>query len=141
MAGGSLEGLLPVSQNKMEVDLSRLPAAVQRKMDEIFRGDADLKILKAIQRQTHTAAAARNNPHRWKDDFGERTLVVDPVIDSYWTAQYGPDWKANKDLVRFLLGRNPEIAGQSRSGKIISALTKFGGCTKRFSKKYEFKAA
>jgi len=102
----------------MQIDLSRVPAAIQRKMDEIFRGDADLKVLKAIERQTRAAASARRRPHAWKQDFGPRTLVVDPVIDDYWTEQYGPDWKANKDLVAWLIKRNPEIAGVSVSGKI-----------------------
>ena len=108
----------------MEVDLSRLPAAVQKAMDNIFRKDADLKILKAIQRQTHIAKLMRLNPHRWKDDFGPQQLIVDPVIDDFFTAQYGPAWKEDKNLVKWLLGRNPEMAGQSVAGRTRVGYTK-----------------
>ena len=110
----------------MEVDLSRLPAAVQKAMDNIFRRDADLKILKAIQRQTHIAKLMRLNPHRWKDDFGPQQLIVDPVIDDFFTAQYGPAWKEDRNLVKWLLGRNPEMAGQSVAGKTKVSLAGSG---------------
>jgi hypothetical protein len=99
----------------MEVDLSRVPAAVQRKMDEIFRRDYDLRVLKAIERQTATAKA-RENGLRWRDDFVPQT-EIDPFIDSIWTQLYGKDYKANKDLMKFLVNRTPEIFVKARSGK------------------------
>jgi hypothetical protein len=108
----------PFKRTEMEIDLSRLPAAVQKAMDRIFRQDADLKVLKAVERQTRLAREARRRPHRWQDDLGPQRLMLDPLVDAYWTAQYGHNWLENQSLVRFLMRRNPEIVGQNESRKI-----------------------
>ena len=120
----------------MEIDLSRLDFATRTRVDEIFRKDFDLKVLKAIDRQTRIAAHVHRRPHRWDDDFGPQTMVVDPMIDAIWSEVYGANWREDPDKVRFLTGRNPEIKGRSVSSKIFVALSKFGGCTRRFSKSY-----
>lgn len=100
----------------MEVDLSQLPFEVCRKMDEIFRGDADLRILQGIQRQTATARARRDNV-RWDDDMVPQ-FEIDPVIDAHWRRYYGHNYTENRDLMRFLANRNPEIVMRARSGKV-----------------------
>lgn len=106
----------------MEVDLSRLPAGVRRKMDEIFRTDFDLKVLKAIERQTRTAKA-RENGLRWRDDFVPQ-FEIDPMVDSIWRQFYGHNYTENPDLMRFLQARNPEIKIRARSGKIQVGYTR-----------------
>lgn len=85
-------------------------------MDEIFRKDADLRILKAIERQTRTAQA-RRDAVRWDDDMVPQH-EIDPVIDAHWRRFYGHNYTENADLMRFLVRRNPEIFVKARSGKI-----------------------
>lgn len=102
----------------MEIDLSRLDGRTRSKVDDIFRRDFDLKVLKAIERQTRIAA--RNHLHRprAKDGFGERTLEIDATVDGIWRQFYGHGYSEDKDLVKFLVKRNPEIAVKSRGTKI-----------------------
>lgn len=100
----------------MEVDLSRLPAGVRQRMDDIFRGDHDLKVLKAVQRQTQTAAK-RRDAVRWHDAMAPQ-YEIDPYVDSLWRQFYGYNYTENKDLMRFLAARNPEIVVRARSNKI-----------------------
>jgi len=85
-------------------------------MDEIFRGDHDLRVLKAIERQTETARQRRDNV-AWDDDMMP-TYEIDPVIDAHWRRYYGHNYTENKDLMRFLAARNPEIVLRARSRKI-----------------------
>lgn len=100
----------------MKFDLSHLPQNILRKIDEIFRTDYDLKVLKAIERQTRTAKA-RENGLRWRDDFVPK-FEIDPVVDTHWSHFYGHNYQENPDLMRFLAARNPEIKIKARSGKI-----------------------
>lgn len=100
----------------MEVDLSNLPLGVRQKMDEIFRTDWDLQVVKAAQRQTATAKA-RENGLRWRDDM-KPVYEIDPVFDSFWRQCYGHNYTENPDLMRFLMNRNPEIKIRTRSGKV-----------------------
>jgi hypothetical protein len=100
----------------MELDLSRLPLPVRRAMDDIFRKDFDLRILKAVQEQTRTAAARRDRV-RWSDDFVPQH-EVNPMIDALWCHVYGRNYSQNPDLMKFLRRRNPEIALRPRSPKI-----------------------
>jgi hypothetical protein len=101
----------------MEIDLSNLPPAVRQKMDHIFRHDFDLKVLKAIERQTATAKA-RENGLPWRDDMRPQ-FEIDPMVDSIWRQFYGHNYTENVDLMKFLVARNPEIVVKSRSGKTM----------------------
>lgn len=106
---------------KMEIDLSRLPAATRQKMDEIFRSDFDLKVLKAVERQTRTAKA-REHGARWRDDLMPQ-FEIDPFVDSIWRQYYGHNYTEDAQLMKFLKARNPEIFITARSGKIQTGYT------------------
>lgn len=100
----------------MEVDLSQLPHEVRRKMDDIFRNDFDLKLLKAVEAQKRTAQLRRDNV-RWNTDM-KPELEINPVIDSFWRRVYGHNYTENPDLMKFLARRNEEIRVNARSPKI-----------------------
>jgi len=102
----------------MEIDLSNLDQKTRGTVDEIFRKDFDLKVLKAIKRQTAVAARNYLKRPRAQDGFGERTLEIDAFIDAIWRNHYGPGYSEDKDLMKFLTRRNPEIKVQSRGTKI-----------------------
>ena len=120
----------------MEIDLSNLPLPVRRKMDEIFRSDFDLSVLKAIRRQTAAAKALRDRPPAWKTDFGPQTLSIDPFVDALWRQFYGHNYTEDREKVNFLVKRNEEIAVRARPGRLALGFSRFGGCTKRFQKRY-----
>jgi hypothetical protein len=101
----------------MEIDLSHLDGATARKLDEIFRRDYELKILKAIRRQTRLAALNCQG-ERSRDGFGRRRFEVDAVIDAHWRQCYGHDYSEDADLMKFLTKRNPEIAVKTGGTKI-----------------------
>jgi hypothetical protein len=117
----------------MEIDLSNLDAATRNKMDDIFRRDFDLQVMKAIERQT--AAAAHHYLHRPRaqDGFGEKTMVVDPFIDALWRRCYGHNYTQDTDLLKFLKKRNPEIAVRSQGTRIQVG---YAPTRTRFSKRY-----
>jgi hypothetical protein len=121
------------SPGDMEIDLSRLDAATRGKVDDIFRRDFDLKVLKAVRRQT--MVAARNHLHRPRaqEGFGERTVEIDAYIDALWRNFYGPSYTQDTDLLKFLIKRNPEIKVRSQGTKL-----QFGWAPTltRFSKTY-----
>jgi len=102
----------------MEIDLSRLDFATARKVDEIFRGDHELRVLRAIKRQTRLAAMNYDG-ERSRNGFGARRFEIDAVIDAVWRQYYGHDYTSNQDLMRFLAKRNPEIKVKSRGTKIM----------------------
>jgi hypothetical protein len=102
----------------MEIDLSRLDARTRAAVDGKFQDKFHRDLAAAITRQTGAARAARQRPHRWADDLGPQTLIVDPFIDAVWSEVYGPNWREHPDVIRFLKNRNPEITGQSRSAKV-----------------------
>lgn len=106
----------------MEVDLSQLDLKTRQRMDEIFRQDFDLKILKAIEEQTRTAKLLEHGVP-WKDDFGPMQHSINPVIDTWWRQFYGHNYTENPDLMRFLARRNPEITVRARSAKIMVGYT------------------
>src|SRR5581483_12514773 len=108
----------PAFEKQMEVDFSRLDLKTRNKVDEILRTDFQLKVLKAIRRQT--AVAARNHLHRPRDQdgFGGKVMEVDAMIDAIWRSVYGANYTDDKDLVKFLMRRNPEIRVQSAGTKI-----------------------
>lgn len=100
----------------MEIDLEQIAPAVRQRMDELFRKDYDLSVLKAIARQTATAKA-RQNGVGWRSDLGPQTSEIDTFIDSIWSQEYGHNYRENADLMRFLKRRNPEIDIKARPGK------------------------
>lgn len=110
----------------MEIDLSNLDQGTRLKMDEIFRSDFDLRVLKAVERQTRTAKARENGP-RWQPDM-KPEYEIDPVIDSLWRQYYGHNYTENADLMKFLMARNPEIKLRTRSGRIQTGYTGKTGC-------------
>jgi hypothetical protein len=101
----------------MEWDLSRLPSATLRKMDEIFRTDLDLKVLKAVQNQKRIAKRLHEGV-AWKDDFGPQYSEIDPMIDSIWRHVHGHNYTEDTDKMKYLGRRNPEILARAKSGKI-----------------------
>lgn len=102
----------------MEVDLSNLDMPTRNKVDEIFRRDFDLKVLKAIRRQTAVAARNYLRRPRARDGFGEKTFEIDAFIDAIWRNHYGPTYSEDLDLLKFLSRRNPEIAVRARGTRI-----------------------
>lgn len=92
----------------MEIDLSQLDFATAKRVDEIFRGDHELQVLKAIERQTKLAAR-NHRGERSVNGLGPRQFEVDAVIDTIWRQFYGHDYSENQDLMKFLAKRNPEI--------------------------------
>lgn len=119
----------------MEIDLSNLDRATATKVDGIFRRDFDLKVFKAIRRQT--AIAARNELNRplAKEGFGPRTIETDAMVDSIWRQFYGHNYSENKDLMKFLARRNPEIRVRSLGSRIQSGY--MPGDRSTFRKKYQ----
>lgn len=105
----------------MEVDLSQLDAATRQRVDEIFRKDFDLRVLKAVERQTRTATERRDRV-RWHSELKPQ-FEIDPFVDSIWRQFYGHNYTENPDLMRFLQRRNPEIALAARSNKIMVGYT------------------
>lgn len=102
----------------MVIDLSRLDRKTQETVDRIFRNDHDLSMMKAIKRQTAIAARNHQNRPRAREGFGARVLEIDAVIDSHWRALYGANYTDNKDLMKWLAQRNPEIKVHARGAKI-----------------------
>lgn len=101
----------------MEIDLSRLDGRTRKRVDEIFKGDHELKVLQAIRRQTRLAA--RNcQGERSVAGRGARTLEVDAVIDALWRQVYGHDYSEDQDLMKFLRKRNPEIVVRAGGTRI-----------------------
>lgn len=118
----------------MEIDLSNLDQATAKRVDEIFRGDHELKVMKAIRRQTQLAA--RNHQgEASRSGFGSRKFEVDAVIDAVWRQFYGHDYSENQDLMTFLAKRNPEIVVKTRGTKIQAGYSAGGRGTK-YSKKF-----
>lgn len=112
--GGYRAGFL-----KMNIDLSNLDFALVKRVDEILRRQYDAKLAAACRRQARIAA--RNHLHRprSRDGFGEKVIEVDPVFDAHWRQCYGHDYTANKDLLKFLLKRNPEIGVRCTGTKLM----------------------
>jgi hypothetical protein len=102
----------------VEVDLSNLDAGTRGKVDEIFRRDFDLKVLKAIRRQTMVAARNYLNRPRARDGFGPKTMEIDAFIDAIWRNTYGHNYSDDGDLLKFLMRRNPEIRVPNRGTRI-----------------------
>nr|WP_294577584.1 hypothetical protein [uncultured Rhodopila sp.] len=102
----------------MEVDLSQLDATTRQTVDQIFREDYDLKALKAIRRQQAVAARNERERPRAQDGFGERVIEIDAFVDAIWRSVYGTDYTENRDLMKFLLRRNPEIGVRPRATRI-----------------------
>jgi hypothetical protein len=115
----------------MEVDFSRLDFATATKVDAILRGQWDEQIAAAAERQRRIAFI--NHLHRplAKDGFGERTLMIDPVVDALWRQYYGDKYTQDPELVKFLCRRNPEITVRSRGTKEISVGWMPGRTSKR----------
>lgn len=118
----------------MEIDLSGLDAKTRGKVDEIFRRDYDLKVMKAIRRQTALAARNQRDKERSLNGRGERTHEIDAVIDSIWRQFYGHDYSANQDLMKFLAKRNPEIRVLSGGTKMMTGW--MPGAASKFRKTY-----
>lgn len=127
-------GSLP-EKSRMEINLSNLDAATRTTVDNIFRKDFDLKVLKAIERQTK--AAARNHLHRprAKDGFGERVCEIDPYIDALWRNAYGSQYSHDEELMQFLMKRNPEITVRSLGTRIQVG---YAPVNTKFSKRYDW---
>lgn len=91
---------------------------MRTEMDKVLRNDFDVTVMKALE--TQKRIAARNYLHRpkAKDGFGERTMEVHAVFDAIWRLHYGRNYTENKDLLRFLMRRNPEVVVRSRGTKI-----------------------
>lgn len=123
----------------MEIDLSQLDFETARKVDEIFRTDFNLQVLKAVERQTKVAALNHLFRPRAKDGFGERVFAVDPMIDALWRQFYGHQYSEDKDLMKFLAKRNPEITVRSLGTRIQTGYSSVGR-GKKFSKRYQKKA-
>ncbi len=118
----------------MEIDLSRLDFGTAKKVDEIFRGDHELQVLKAIRRQT--ALAGRNyQGERARNGIGTRKFEVDAVIDALWRQFYGHDYSENQDLMKFLARRNPEILVRSGGAKIQVGYSS-AGRGRKYSRKF-----
>lgn len=110
--------MLPARGN-MEIDLSQLDSATAKKVDEIFRGDHELKVMAAIRRQTQLAAR-NHRGERSVNGIGGRKFEVDAVFDALWRQFYGHDYSADPELLKFLGKRNPEIVvktGLSQTGQ------------------------
>ena len=99
----------------MEIDLSRLDARTRAAVDGRYQDRFHRDLSTAIQRQTTTAKARENGLH-WRDDFVPR-YEIDPFIDSFWRQYYGHNYTENRDLMKFLAARNPEVVTRVRSGK------------------------
>lgn len=120
----------------MEIDLSQLDRKTAEKVDDIFRRDFDLKVLKAIERQTKIAARNHLFRPRATDGFGERTVMVDATIDALWRQFYGNHYSEDRELMRFLLKRNPEIGVRSLGSRIQVGYTA-AGRGRKYSKRYQ----
>src|SRR4051812_48468099 len=119
----------------MEVDFSRLDRATAQRVDEILRGDHELKVLEAVKRQTAIAKRNHDRRPRARDGFGERTFEVDAVVDTIWRQVYGHDYSEDQDLMRFLLKRNPEIGVRSAGTRVQVGYTA-SGRGKKYSRKF-----
>jgi hypothetical protein len=115
----------------MEVDFSRLDLATATRVDELLRRDYNQKLVRMAARQRRIAFLNHlHRPHA-KDGFGELTFAIDPVVDAYWREYYGKRYTEDKDLMRFLAKRNPEIAVRSRGTKAIFVGWMPGSASKR----------
>lgn len=119
----------------MEVDLSQLPNETRLKLDEVLRNDYNAKVAAAAERQRHVAMINYLCQPRARDGFGERTLAIDPMIDSVWRQYYGHDYSANPDLLKFLKRRNPEIGVKSLGTRVQIG---WRAPERRFEKRYEW---
>ena len=115
----------------MEVDFSKLDFATATKVDEVLRGRYDEMLMRAVRRQQKIAALNHLQRPLAKNGFGERIVEVDPVFDAHWRQCYGHNYSADRDLLRFLIKRNPEIAVRSRGTKEIHVGYASGSESKR----------
>ena len=115
----------------MEVDFSKLDLATAQRVDAVIRNDYNATLLAAAARQRRIAFINRLHRPLAKDGYGERTLMIDPVFDAYWRECYGKHYLEDKDLVKFLVKRNEEIAVQSRGTREISVGWMPGSNSKR----------
>ena len=102
-------------------------------MDRIFREDYDLRALEAVRRQTAVAARNGRQRPRAKNGFGPRTIEIDAFVDAIWRSVYGTDYTENRDLMKFLLRRNPEIGVRPTGTRIQVGYSPVGS---RFRKQY-----
>jgi hypothetical protein len=103
----------------MEVDLSKLDPGVALKVDEVLRGRFNELIFAAAQRQRDIAARNYLNRPVSRDGFGGKTVEVDAAFDAMWRCYYGHNYSENKDLMKFLSKRNPEIVCRPTGTKIM----------------------
>ena len=103
----------------MEVDFSRLDFATAQKVDEVIRKDYNQILLRAANRQRRIAFLNQLHRPLAKEGFGERTLMIDPVLDGLWKECYGKEYIHDESLVKFLMKRNEEIVVKSRGTKEI----------------------
>jgi hypothetical protein len=100
----------------VEIDLSKLDARTRAAVDGQFTDKFHRDLATAIQRQTRTATARRDQM-RWREDMVPE-YEIDPFVDSLWRQFYGHNYTENPDLMKFLAARNPEIKLKARSGKV-----------------------
>lgn len=119
----------------MEVDLSQLDPGTRGKMDEIFRGQFDRMLYEAALRQREVAARNYLNRPKARDGFGPRLFEVDAVIDGLWRQVYGAGYTEDKEVMKFLAKRNPEILARGTGNRIQVGYSAVGRGTKG-SKRY-----
>ena len=103
----------------MEVDLSRLGGETAMKVDEVLRHDFNQMLYDAARRQQKIAC--ENMLHRppSRDGFGGKIMQLDAVFDALWRTCYGHNYTEDKDLMKFLERRNPEIVCRPTGTKIM----------------------
>lgn len=118
----------------MEVDFSELAkAGLAERVDEVLRHDFNAQVWAAAERQRRLAARYHLHRPAAQEGLGEQTLVIDPVFDAYWRQCYGHNYTDDKDLVKFLVKRNPEIGVRSRGTKVMAG---WRAPERRFIKRY-----
>ena len=100
------------------VDLSALPQEVRSKIDQIFREDHEVKLLRALEEQKRLAAEFSRQRPRSIDGIGEQKMALHPYIDACNRAIVGSQrWSNDQDLREWYLRRYPEARVKSGGTK------------------------
>lgn len=120
----------------LTVDLSRLPADVRAKVDEIVRQDWDLRVVKAIEEQKRAAAHFHSNPRRAREGLGPQTMAIHPTLYQMWSAARGPETWNDPDWVEYFRKHSPECGVPEHTGRIQVSVPGLAGAPTRFKKTY-----
>lgn len=136
----------------LAIDLSQLDPTVRTRLDQLFRADHQVSLMRAMAEQKRLAQQVHQHRPRSVDGVGEQTMILHPYLDVCNRAIVGSHrWSNDRELRAWYLKKYPEARVRStgtrdqvgytapavqnrsdRSGQVIAV----SGGTKRFTRVY-----